>query len=314
MGTKATDIEEQINKLEDRGMTILDKEKAKEVLLDIGYYRLGFYWFPFEKTYPRKENRDHKFKEGTNFDNIVKLYYFDFNLRNILLKYINRIEINLRTFIIYYMSNKYSKSPTWFVNPAVVMQEYISTFDKEVYNDNFKKNPVIKRHHTKYINDKYAPAWKTIEFMTLGSVISLFLSIKSKEDRIAVCEHFGIKKEEVFNSYINLIRKVRNICAHGNVLFDLSLPQSIRKGPAGKLGTKDFHNLNGALQVIAYMLGCVSKHREMDLRKDIDALFSKYKECTDVYETLKTQLATKTCLNNLVYQKELLLLQNQKCR
>ena len=54
MGEKATTVEKQINLLKDRGMTITDIEKAKEVLLDIGYYRLGFYWFPYEITYPNK--------------------------------------------------------------------------------------------------------------------------------------------------------------------------------------------------------------------------------------------------------------------
>lgn len=43
----ATSIEEQIELLQNRGMKVADKEKAKEVLLDIGYYRLGFYWFPY---------------------------------------------------------------------------------------------------------------------------------------------------------------------------------------------------------------------------------------------------------------------------
>ena len=50
---KATTIDEQIAKLLSRGMVIDDVEKAKENLLDIGYFRLGFYWFPFEKTYPQ---------------------------------------------------------------------------------------------------------------------------------------------------------------------------------------------------------------------------------------------------------------------
>lgn len=58
----ATNIDEQIALLEQRGMSIADKEKARECLLDIGYFRLGFYWFPFEKTYPRKTNRTHEFK------------------------------------------------------------------------------------------------------------------------------------------------------------------------------------------------------------------------------------------------------------
>lgn len=43
MGTKATNINEQIEKLKSRGMAIPNVEKAKEVLLDVGYYRLGFY-------------------------------------------------------------------------------------------------------------------------------------------------------------------------------------------------------------------------------------------------------------------------------
>ena len=60
----ATNIEEQITKLVERGMVIEDIEKAKENLLDIGYFRLGFYWFPFEKSYPRKQKRDHIFKEN----------------------------------------------------------------------------------------------------------------------------------------------------------------------------------------------------------------------------------------------------------
>lgn len=53
MADKATIVEEQIALLDSRGMKIEDKDKAKENLLDMGYYRLEFYWFPFEKTYPR---------------------------------------------------------------------------------------------------------------------------------------------------------------------------------------------------------------------------------------------------------------------
>ena len=48
MGVKATTFEEQIQLLRSRGMVINNEEKAKEVLSDIGYYRLGFYWFPMD--------------------------------------------------------------------------------------------------------------------------------------------------------------------------------------------------------------------------------------------------------------------------
>lgn len=45
MAGKATTVEEQIELLRSRGMTIEDVDKAKEILLDVGYYRLGFYWY-----------------------------------------------------------------------------------------------------------------------------------------------------------------------------------------------------------------------------------------------------------------------------
>lgn len=59
----ATTIEEQIELLRSRGMTFVNEEKVKENLLDIGYYRLGFYWFPFEVTFPRIEKETTSLKK-----------------------------------------------------------------------------------------------------------------------------------------------------------------------------------------------------------------------------------------------------------
>lgn len=42
---KAYTIEEQIARLKSNGMIFDNEEKAKEILLDVGYYRLGFYFF-----------------------------------------------------------------------------------------------------------------------------------------------------------------------------------------------------------------------------------------------------------------------------
>lgn len=47
---KAYTIEQQIARLKSNGMTFDNEEKAKEILLDVGYYRLGFYSFPYKST------------------------------------------------------------------------------------------------------------------------------------------------------------------------------------------------------------------------------------------------------------------------
>jgi abortive infection bacteriophage resistance protein len=153
---KATTIEEQIKRLRDRNVTIVDEEKAKENLLDIGYYRLGFYFFPFEVTYPQLKKRDHKMKAGTRFTDAVALYYFDFDIRNILMRYISRIEVAFRTYMTYTLSNRYRDDPCWFVNPNVVDQSFVDSFDSSCY-DGIRKNANIRRHHKHYKNDKYAP-------------------------------------------------------------------------------------------------------------------------------------------------------------
>jgi len=133
MGNIATSIDNQIEKLQARGMTLdLPEEKIKEVLLDIGYYRLGFYWNPFET------DDEHNFQEGIKFSTIIDLYYLDVDLRHLLIKYINRIEVNFRTQIVYYVSNANKKSPTWFVDPKVMTKGFINNFDK-YYNTDFKK-------------------------------------------------------------------------------------------------------------------------------------------------------------------------------
>ena len=59
---KAYTIDQQIARLKSNGMAFDDEEKAKEILLDVGYYRLGFYSFPYEIKFPCLEHRNHKTK------------------------------------------------------------------------------------------------------------------------------------------------------------------------------------------------------------------------------------------------------------
>lgn len=287
MGVKAITLDEQIQLLRSRGMVINNEEKAKEVLSDIGYYRLGFYWFPMEIDYPNKNNRNHLFKDTADFDDAVRLYYFDFKLRNILLKYLSRIEISFKTSLIYFVSNRYDSYPTWFVNPIIVNKSFVQSFDVEVYNSKFKNNKVIARHHKKYINDKYAPAWKTLEFMTLGGVISLYTSLNNNDLKRKIASIYNINRVEVFENYIILIRDIRNVCAHGNILYDFAPIRSIRKGPALMTDVVNNQNLRGAYKIIEYMIKQISVNRYNDLRNEIRSLLEKYSDFEGVENIIK---------------------------
>lgn len=289
MGLQAITLDEQIALLRSRGMIIADEDKAKEVLFDVGYYRLGFYWFPFEKPCDDRVSRVHEFKEGTNFDDAVKLYYFDYSLRNLLQKYITRIEVNFRTHLVYLISNEYVNYPTWFVSPQVVGRSYISSFDSEVYTPKFRRNKYISRHHRIHINDRYAPAWKTLEFMTLGSNIALYKSLLNLDLKKRIAKDYGVNYTNVFENYMDVVRCVRNTCAHGGVLYDIALHPLIRRGPAGVQGYED-RKLYGAVKVIKYLLGRVSQNRAADFENEIAALLNKYVS-TDALKDVLTQIS-----------------------
>lgn len=284
---KALRIEQQIELLRQRGVIFDNEEKAMEILLDIGYYRLGFYSFPFEKTFPSRNNRTHEYRDGTTFKAIYDLYQFDTRLRRILLNALDRIEVNLRSTITYIVSNHSVESPTWFVDKSIMQAPFVSSFRHKVYN-NLLENPVIKRHHDKYINDKFAPAWKTLEFLTLGNLAALYQAIKDIEVKKQIANKYGCSLK-VFVNYLETIRVMRNKCAHGSCLYNMELSKGIKAKPAA-IGNADRHNIRGVVSVISYMLGVISKSRQKELSAEIDELLKAEREDT-------SNKILKTCTN-----------------
>jgi len=272
MGKTAITVDKQIEKLISRGMQMdLGEKKAEEVLLDIGYYRLGFYWNPFEI------DSDHNLKKGTKFSDVVNLYYLDTDLKHILIKAINRIEINFKTQLIYYTSNKYSNNPTWFADKKIVSKKYVENFPRH-YTKKFKSdNKTIKRHHKKYPNDIYAPAWKTLEYLTFGSVITLFLSLQNKSLKEEISLKYGINNLVTFENYLLTILFIRNICAHSDLLFDSNTPKAIKPTPLIDLNNNNRHSLDSSMKVICYFLRQISENRCNIISTEIDDLFSSFK-------------------------------------
>jgi abortive infection bacteriophage resistance protein len=285
MGRTATTTIEQIDLLKNRGMILdMEVEKVKEILHDIGYYRLGFYWHPFEK------DKNHNFIEGTKFSSIVDLYYLDVDLRYLLIRALNRIEINFRTNVVYYVSNTYKHSPTWFIDSSVVEQDFINNIGAQ-YNDKFKKqNKVIQSHHNKYINDKFAPAWKTLEFFTFGSMLKLYSSLKSEDLQNKISLKYGVKNIDKFKNLINTIVYVRNACAHGGVIFDLKTPKGISQLPHFKFNNGNRHSLDSTIRVISFFLNQISNNRKNELDKEIELLFNSHRENNEIKTIIEEKI------------------------
>lgn len=285
MGATATTVDEQIALLKSRGMVIdIDVDKAKEILLDIGYYRLGFYWHCFEC------DNDHNLVANTKFTDVVSLYYLDVDLRELLLKYIYRIEVHFRTQVVYWVSNAHIHSPTWFVDNKVVLASYIAGF-YTFYTDDFKRNnKPIDKHHKKYINDKYAPAWKTIEFMTFGGCLKLFRSLKDDALKQQISDSYHLNDLEVFDNFIQTIVYVRNMCSHGGVLYDLKQPKGIRKIPGKQYKFRNQHSLDASIKAIRYILSKISVNREAEMKIKLDNLFSNFQNNNNIENIIKNNI------------------------
>lgn len=270
---KATTVDEQIKILKKRGVIIdMETQKVKDILLDIGYYRLGFYWYPFV------EDKKHSFYENTKFSTFIELYYLNVDLRNILLKYLKRVEVNFRTKLIYYVSNHYKDDPIWYTNPKLMENWFLQNLETKLYTKKFiSENKPIKKHHAKYRNDKYAPTWKTFEFLTFGSIVTIFNAIKDEKLQQRIASTYELNSLETFKNFISTVKYLRNICAHSGVVYDLNFPKGIKKIPRVKFNNNNNQSLDAGIKTLCFMLKSASVNRENDLKKEVSSLFEKQK-------------------------------------
>jgi hypothetical protein len=138
------------------------------------------------------------------------------------------------------------------------------------------KEPVAKQDLERH-DRKNVPAWKILESMTFGTTIKIFENLKEEDLKRHISKEFGIVSYKQFFNYVNALRRLRNYCAHGKVLFDLNLSNSICNGPAGNLDSIK-SRLAGAYRILEYMLNRVSTNRKTDLVNSINRIFNKIED------------------------------------
>ena len=89
-------ISDQIEILKRRGLIFADEDEAKRVLENISYFRLAGYWRTMEQ-----DSINHIFRSDSRFEDVVTRYLFDSELKTLVFAAIQRIEIPVRTKIIY---------------------------------------------------------------------------------------------------------------------------------------------------------------------------------------------------------------------
>ena len=218
MYQRPLNVDEQLENLKSLGLVIEDETSAKAFLNDVSYFRLI-------KAYGlglKKKNRG--FEENVSFDEIKELYLFNCKFRQKLFVQIEKVEINLRCRIANYFSCKYGN--LGYENPEnFKVAEHHAEFMKEIESEirRNRKAPFVKNFQENYIGGKL-PLYALIELFSFGMLSKFFKNMKN-DDKKSISATYGVGYK-YFESWIEHIAFVRNICAHYGRIYNVNLSKT----------------------------------------------------------------------------------------
>ena len=104
----------------------------------------------------------------------------------------------------------------------------------------------------------------------------MYGSIRETLLRQQIYARYAVADEDVFVSYVNILRDVRNVCAHSHLLYDKRLYRGI-KGRLENLGLvpgEEF-SIVGVLKLVYYMLRQIDPDKEREMRERLHGLVNK---------------------------------------
>ena len=198
---------EQVEQLKTRGLIIDDELIALHLLENLSYFRLSGYWYPL-----LQDKTNHIFKPGSQLSTAFALYCFDRELRNLVLKEVEKIEIAVRAKMIYILSH--SHGAFWFENPVIFSDQ--QTHSKSVLNmkQDYSNSDeqFIKAFKNKYSNP-LPPSWMMMEITSFGTLSRLYKNLKPGHAKRTIAHYFGID-DKTFESWLHSLVYLRNVCAH----------------------------------------------------------------------------------------------------
>jgi abortive infection bacteriophage resistance protein len=232
----ALTFQEQVDLLKSRGLQITDDRRAIRHLSNISYYRLSAYMLPFKNVDADGKVTD-CFKEGTRWEDIYNLYRFDRKLRLLLFDAIERIEIALRTQIIYQLSHKYGShwqdDAKLFGTKSHKGQTVFDCIQKHINEQlkpaNRRNIEFIHHYFKKYDDPPTPPSWMSIELLYISDLSKICEGLDMVRDRVDLAKAFGVPSEDIFCSWLHSISYARNICAHHARLWNIKLAVQPRK-------------------------------------------------------------------------------------
>lgn len=220
-----------VDRLQERGLHVPERDRALRYLRHLGYYRLSPYTIPFQQDRSR-----HTFHPGTTFDDVLDLYVFDRQVRLHCLDALERVEVAVRAALTDHMATTYGDAH-WYTDAAHFSdrQRHGSLMASvrghvrsrlaglpETGHDGIHHPSALEHYLTTYRAPELPPSWLAMEILTIGQLAGMYRNLKQRRDRTAVARCVGLT-EPVLRSWLQVYVRVRNICAHHGRLWNVGL-------------------------------------------------------------------------------------------
>ena len=213
--------DEIIAVLTERGMIFSQPTIAKKTLHEINYF--------FLKGYQKLlicDNDENKYKDNCDFNELTNLYFFDKELKALLLEYLLDIEQKIKTAMSSVISSKYGVNDRNYLMKknfdliSPYLEKTLATIksQRKKYGE---KNKAVKYYKNVY---GYIPFYVLSKCLTFGAIKKLY-NIMKQVDQAEICDQIlfrRIEKKRISKTkqIIALIADVRNMRAHDEIVFD----------------------------------------------------------------------------------------------
>lgn len=292
-----------IAKLKGQGLIVADEIQATKILERVSYFRFRGYLFPYLDLAAVPPGQPRQFRHGARFEQVLEMYRFDDGLRKLVFNIVPEIEVAVRTALGSTMSHVANHGfwylqPKWFKSekpPERVINSLGASFSAS-------SERYANHYHDKYYNDHsgkykhFPPFWVISELSTLGQIKEIVgvlnenapnfppatLPKNTVLDKMA--RRFGSAHYREFANWINVLRDVRNVCAHHGRLWNRNLlaPTGVVKkvtkpfpSPPSSASPKT-NTIYAALVVMRVM--CKAQSIPDGIKPRLQALFTDYPE------------------------------------
>lgn len=267
-------ITDQIAILKSRGMVFGNEQEALSVLENISYFRLAGYWRTMEQ-----DSTQHIFRAGSKFEDVVRRYQFDSELKTLVFAAIQKIEISVRTRIIHYFSMAHGAF--WFLDAALADDTDLFHANLDFLRTEIDRShdEFITEHFRKYDEPDMPPAWKTLEVASFGTLSKLYKNMNDNALKKQVARSFNLPQHKCMQSWLAALTIVRNTCAHHARLWNahFSLVPRMNERLRGKWITGHGYapdRIYPSLCCIAYWINAIDDKNSFV--SDFKALLTKY--------------------------------------